>query len=701
MNADILNPRSIAIVGASTNPKKISTIILQNLVSGGYNGKVYPVNPKYEEIVGRKSYPSILSIEEDLDQVCIVIPSHLVEEVIDQCIEKKVKSVVIISAGFKETGKEGRLLEEGIAKKLKNANIRLIGPNSLGYINNNENINLSFARKNPGSGDIAFISQSGALCTAILDMACEDNFGFSHIISIGNKADIFENELIEMFQNDENTKAIALYMEEFSDGKEFVKLAQASKKPLVVIAPGSSEKAVEAISSHTGSLVSSYDTITTAINKGNAIQAQSSVELYNIMKLISNERIPRGKKIAVVSNAGGPGIIATDNIEKHGLILSELGEKTTKKLLKELPSASSVKNPIDLLGDALADRFEQAISICEDDKEVDSILVILTPQLITDIVGTARAIIKIQNKTSKPIFACFLGNHDIKSGVNLLKEYNIYTSSNIEATIEIIGKLVKYNNNIAKKDVVEVKDIKISAKHIDKVKECLSSEAVILPDDITESILKEHNIVIPEQIITPHIENAIEFSINRFPVVMKATSKDLAHKTDFKAVHLDIRTISEFESKFYELREAISKVTGTTSPDILIQEMVKSNTEVFIGATRQGDSKIYQDKGKGFGHLLAIGQGGIYTEVYKDIKHVLIPTNREDMLEAISETRLSMIVDGYRGRPTLAKEKLLDMLENIQRLLVSYPHIISMDINPVMLTEDKVVAVDAKLYIKD
>ncbi len=699
MNADILSPKSIAIIGASTNPNKIGSVILQNLISGGYNGKVYPINPKYEEILGRRTYTDILSIEEDVEQVCIVVPAHIVEDIIDQCIEKKVKSVVIVSAGFKETGEEGKLLEERITKRLKDADIRLIGPNCLGYINNHDNINLSFARKNPGKGNVAFISQSGAFCTAILDMACDEDFGFSHMVSVGNKADIFENELIEIFQKDDNTKAIALYIEEFSDGKEFVKLAQRSKKPLVVIAPGSSDKAKEAISSHTGSLASSYDTITTAIKKGNTILAENSVELYEIMKLISNDKVPKGNKIAVVSNAGGPGILATDNIEKYGLELTELGEKTTKKLLSKLPDAASVKNPVDVLGDALAERYEDAINICINDKEVDSILVILTPQLITDIVGTAEKVIKIQNKSSKPIFACFLGSHDIKSGVSLLREYNVYTSSNIEATTKIIGKLAKYNAEHP--NVVEVKDIKVSNKYLEDLKNNLSSEPTILPDDIIELILKEHNIDLPQQVITPNVEDALEFAVNRFPVVMKATSKDLAHKTDFKAIFLDIRTISEFESKFLELKDSISKVTGTTSPDVLIQEMVESNAEVFIGSNREGDSDIYKEDGKGFGHLVAIGQGGIYTEVYKDIKHFLLPTSREDMLEVLNSTKLSMIIDGYRGKPKLAKDKLLDMLESIQSMLISYPQIISMDINPVMLTEDRAVAVDVKLYIKE
>lgn len=700
MNDEILNPRSIAIVGTSTNPNKIGTVILQNLISGGYNGKIYPVNPKYDEILGRKVYPDILSIDEDIEQVCIAIPSHLVDTVIDQCIEKKVKSVVIISAGFKETGEEGKELELSITKRLKDSNIRLIGPNCLGYINNKENINLSFARKNPGNGNVAFISQSGAFCTAILDMACEYEFGFSQVVSVGNKADIYENELIELFLKDNDTKAIALYIEEFSDGKEFVKLAQKAKKPLVIIAPGSSDNAKKAISSHTGSLASSYDTIIAAINKGNTILAQSSVELFELIRLISNNRIPSTGNVAVVSNAGGPGIIATDSIEKNNLNLAELGEKTTKKLIKILPDAASVSNPVDILGDALSERYEEAISLCINDKDVDSILVILTPQLVTDIVGTAEKIVKLQNKTSKPIFTCFLGAHDIKAGVSLLNDYNVYCSDNIESTVKIIGKLARYNGLVDKKDIVEVKDIKTSSKYRDDIRNFLGEEAVILDDSITESILREHNINIPEQLITSNIEDATEFAVNRFPVVIKATSKDLAHKTDFKAIYLDIRNISELETKFYELRESISKVTGRTTPDILVQEMIEGNAEIFIGANREGDSKIYEEDGKGFGHLVAVGQGGIYTEVYKDIKHFLLPTNRDDILEVLDSTNVSMIINGYRGKSPLAKEKLLDMLENIQKLLISYPQIISMDINPVILTEDTVVAVDVKLYIK-
>jgi acetyltransferase len=699
MKKEIFSPKSIAIVGASINLKGIGSVILQNLINDGYEGEIYPINPKYQEILGKKAYPDVLAVEDEIEQVCIAIPASSVEKVVDQCIEKKVKSIVIIASGFKEVGGEGKELEKRISKKVRKAGIRLIGPNCLGYINSKENINLSFARKNPGKGNVAFISQSGAFCTAVLDMAVSDKFGFAYVVSIGNKADVSENELIELFEKDPDVHSIALYIEQFTDGKEFVTLAQKSKKPIMVVAPGSSEKAKEAISSHTGSLASSYDTLVTAFRKSNVIVVDSSVELYSMMRIIKNYTFPKGNKIAVVTNAGGPGIIATDSIEREGLQLAEFSEKTVKKLKEELPPTSAINNPVDVLGDALSDRYEKALSIVKDDKKVDSILVLLTPQLITDIVGTAEKIIKIQEETDKPIFACFLGREDIKAGANILREYGVFVSDNIELTVELIRKFTNYSINRGG-SIVRVEDIKTSSKHIESIKKELSSEVKLLDDRVVEEILKEHSIEIPEQIITPNVEDAISFAVNKFPVVIKAVSKDLAHKTDMKALYLDIRTVSEFETKIYELREAISKKTGITAPNILVQEMIKGDAEIFVGANREGNSKIYEKNGKGFGHLLALGQGGIYTEVYKDVEYVLLPTDRRSIEEALERTKISKIINGYRGKPKLAKDRLLEMLENIQRMLISYPQIVSLDINPVMLTESRAVAVDVKVYIK-
>lgn len=697
-----LSPKSIAIVGVSNDAQKVGSVLLKNLLEGGYNGKVYPINPKYQELQGRQVYPNILSVEDEVELVCIALPYQLVEDVVDQCIMKKVKTVLIVSAGFSETGEQGRELEERITNKLKGAKIRLIGPNCLGFINNKTKINLTFGRNNPGDGNIAFISQSGAFCTAILDMASESKYGFSHVISVGNKADINENELLPYFISNQQIKAIAIYLEEFSDGKEFVSIAQKSKKPILLIAPGSSEKSKQAISSHTGSLASSYDTVLAAVKKANIILAENSEELYKLIELVDMGYIPKGKRVAIVSNAGGPGITAVDSAEKEGLEIVELGEKTEQKLRKELPEEASFANPVDILGDAKSDRYAYAIETVLDDINVDSVVVLLTPQLMTDIEGTANTMVEIVKKTSKPIYACFLGGKEIKSGFRILAENNLPWFNDVQEAMHLISKLADFE---IKKDLNKIVD---SNKYLRKtrnkkeISEYINIDGTIkvLPDDLAISILEEFSIDIPKQLVSSSLEEARDFASTIFPVAIKATAEDLAHKTDHKGLYLDIRTIAEFEEKFTELKETITKVTGNPAPAILIQEMVDSKLEFFIGANREGDSHIYEKNGIGFGHLLAIGKGGVYTEVYKDIKHILLPETREKVDAILSETKVSVIVDGYRGKPPLARGKLLDLIMKIQSMLITYPEIVSMDINPVMLNEERAVVVDIKLYVQ-
>ncbi|HRY22403.1 MAG TPA: acetate--CoA ligase family protein [Candidatus Dojkabacteria bacterium] len=700
MESSILSPKSIAIVGVSQDSEKIGSVILKNLINGGYNGKIYPINPKYEELQGRKVYPNILAIPEDIDMVCIAIPHQFVEDVVDQCVEKRVKSVLIISAGFREVGPEGAQLEERITTKLKRENIRLIGPNCLGFINNKAKINLTFARENPGDGKIAFISQSGAFCTAILDMACEKSLGFSHVVSIGNKADIHENELMELFVSDNDIKAIALYLEEFSDGKEFVTLSQKAKKPILLIAPGSSQKAQEAISSHTGSLASSFDTTIAAIKKGNMIYTENSDELFKLMRLIDLDIIPKGKGIGIVTNAGGPGVIAVDMIEKKDMEVAEIGEKTIQKLLKILPPEASIKNPVDILGDAKSDRYKNTINELLDEITVDSILVILTPQLITEIEATANVITELMKKTSKPIFSCFLGGKDIKAGIRILEEANAPWFTDIQEAIRLISKLAEFEENKELTKVVNSDDYFKKPKYKTEInEEIVPDRSNVIPDELGIKILEEFGIDTPKQKVVSSLEQGRDFASTIFPVAIKATSEDLAHKTDFKALHLDIRTISEFEEKYQELKETVTKTTGNVAPKILVQEMISGKLEFFIGANREGGIDIYEKDGQGFGHLLAIGQGGIYTEVYRDIRHILVPENREKIDAILSKTKVSEIIDGYRGKPPLPREKIIDLIMSIQKLLVSYPEIVSMDINPVIVTEDRAIVVDAKFYV--
>ncbi|MBP6976281.1 acetate--CoA ligase family protein [Candidatus Dojkabacteria bacterium] len=701
MKDSILFPKSIAVVGVSQEKGKIGRVIYNNVLDSEYSGKVYPVNPKYKEIDGKTCYPDILSIGGPIDTVCIVIPSQFVSSIVDDCIKKKVQSVIVISSGFKETGQEGKELENEIANKLKKAGIRLIGPNTLGIINNSINLNLSFARKNPGKGSTAFISQSGAFCTAILDMAIRDNIGFSKIISIGNKADINENELIEYLQRDKDTQSIAIYLEEFSDGKDFVEIAQRATKPMIIIAPGSSQKAKEAISSHTGSLATSYDTTLAAIKKSNLIKVESSEELFDMIKVISQEKLPKGKGVGIVTNAGGPGIMATDFVEQFELDLAEIGEKTKDKLAKFLPLQSNINNPVDILGDALLDRYEYSIKTLLEDVSVHSLIVILTPQLVTDIVGVAKCIVDIQKQTSKPIFSCFLGGSDVDDGNKILRAYGMYVSNNLEDTVRLISKITHFEMQERDGGIRKVSDLMLKGKQRKEVRKQIKEEITVLSDNTVEKIAKEVGIQLPAQLITGNLNQAVEFASKHFPVVIKATSKDLTHKTDFKGVFLDIRTITEFQEKFDLLVSNIEKTTKKNAPEVLIQEMIEPKVEFFIGANREGGTDIYQKNGLGFGHLMAIGQGGIYTEVYKDIQHILVPETVKNIVKKLNSTDVVKIIDGYRGKPALAKDKLIDTIDKVQKMLVTYPEIYSIDMNPIIITENKVVAVDLKIYIKD
>lgn len=470
---------------------------------------------------------------------------------------------------------------------------------------------------------------------------------------------------------------------------------------MIIIAPGSSQKAKEAISSHTGSLATSYDTTLAAIKKANLIKVESSEELFDMIKVVSAAKLPKGKGIGIVTNAGGPGIMATDFTELFGLILAEIGDKSKDKLSKFLPKQSNINNPVDILGDALLDRYEYTIKTLLDDVSVDSLVVILTPQLITDIVGVAKSIVDIQKQTSKPIFSCFLGGNDVEDGNKILRAYGMYVSNNIEDTMRLISKVTDFVIHETEKNIRNISDLTLKGRNRKALLETLTDEITILPDNISEKIAKEVGIQLPNQLITANINEAIEFASKHFPVVIKATSKDLAHKTDFKGVFLDIRTISELQDRFDELSTNIEKSIGKKSPEILIQEMIEPKVEFFIGANREGGIDIYQKGGLGFGHLMAIGQGGIYTEVYKDIEHILVPETVKNIIKKLNQTKVVKIIDGYRGKTPLAKQKLIEMIDKVQRMLVTYPEIISIDMNPVIITETKAIAVDLKIYIKN
>ncbi|MFC1781542.1 acetate--CoA ligase alpha subunit [Planctomycetota bacterium] len=441
------NPQSVAIVGASRQRGKVGFEILSNMISSGYPGKIFPVNSKADEIEGLKCYPDLTSIGEVPELVILVIPAKIVPAIMQECAKIGTKSVVIITAGFKEVGKEGKALEEQVVRIARQAGIRFIGPNCLGLIVPANKVNASFGGDLPATGSIAYLSQSGALLAAILDLANADSIGFSKLISIGNKADVDELDLIKAVAEDEDTKVIAGYLENITDGDAFVRQAEQIShiKPILLIKSGGTDAGAKAASSHTGSLAGSETAYESAFERAGIIRCVSINQQFDYAQAFSNQPLPAGSSVAVITNAGGPGIMAADAIEQRGLTFAKMDKKTIEKLASGLPAAANCNNPIDVLGDAMAERYSFALNVVLDDPNVDIVLILLTPQAMTEAEATADAIVKIScEKPTKPILACFLGASKVAEGVKILREGKIPKYNATDEAVGTIKTMVDY-----------------------------------------------------------------------------------------------------------------------------------------------------------------------------------------------------------------------------------------------------------------
>ncbi len=698
----LFNPQSIAVIGVSDVTTKLGTIIYNNIITEGFEGQVYPVNPNYKEIFGKKCYPKVSDIPENIDLAVIVIPAEFVFGVIKDCVAKKVKSAIIISAGFSETGLPGRKLEVEMTAYAKKNGLRILGPNCLGITVTKSKLDATFAAQEVEEGNIAFLSQSGAFNTAMLDLAMDKSLGFSHFVSLGNKADLNEMDFLEYWLNDPLVKVIGMYIEEFEDGRDFLELIKKNPhKPIVILHPGETLEAQKAMSSHTGSLAGSSSMIRTALKQHGVIQVDGIEKMFNTLMMVSHSKVPLGDKVAIVTNAGGPGIIITDEVVKIGLTLGELSEKSKEDLKKSLPPAASINNPIDLIGDAQADRYRVAIEIIEKDQNIDSIICLLSPQIVTQIEETAKLLTSLSMISSKPIIPVFIGGKYVQPGLERLHNNKVAAFDSPEIAVYALKRFSEYGNFLNEQNSnTATRIIREDGKHTKEVAKYLSEETTALPESIVRMLAKEVGLDTPKESVINNIEEGIEFTKSTsYPLVLKASTEDIAHKTDVKALFLNIFSEEDLKKTYEELKENILEATKKQSPQILIQEQIKANEELIIGANRDGDSKVYEN-GKGFGHILLFGKGGIYTEVYKDISMGLVPMEDNNFAKLIDETKISQIIKGVRGLKSLAYDDLIKTLKAVQKLVLLYPQIESLDINPAMITEQRCVAVDIKIFVK-
>ena len=692
------NPKSVAVVGVSEDPGKLGAIIFNNMLDAGFTGKLYPVNPKYTELFWHKVYSKVSEIQDEVELVVIVVPAKFILGVMEDAGHKGVKAVIIISAGFKETGVEGAELERQILAVAEKFEMKIIGPNCLGVIVPENGLNASFAASTPKPGNIAFLSQSGAYCTAILDMAVPANLGFSHFISFGNKVDIDEIDLLEELLPNKNVKVIGAYLEEIKKGQKFMKVLSNSKhsKPFIILKAGQTDEAKKAILSHTGAMAGSTQIYKTAFEQTGIIEAKSLRDMYNLMMAFSWCKLSAGNRVGIITNAGGPGIVTTDLVVKSGLKMAELSANTISKLKANLPATANVYNPVDLVGDALADRYQVTVQALAEDSDVDSILIIITPQLITQIEETAKIIINAIKVYNKPIIPILLGEKYMAPAVSRFFDNKFVAFKDINDAVDVLSSLVSFTNFKEQSYNKTIIDNTIGI-HTEELQKHIGRDGA-LPDELVEKFATEVGLSLPKQRLCFSLDEAIEFAKDIYPVVIKASNTAVIHKTDIKAIYLDQKEESDLRAAYTVLEQTIREKVGINKVGILVQEQIDYEEQLFVGATRDGEADVYAGNA-GFGHLLVFGQGGIYTEIQHDLGYALVPTSKDYIYRKLESTRVFTILNGARGKDPLAIDEFVNVVYAIQKLVLLYPAIKSIDINPVLITKKKAIAVDIKIFV--
>jgi acetyl coenzyme A synthetase (ADP forming)-like protein len=691
------NPKSVAIVGASTQKTKVGYEILLNMIQAGYPGKIFPVNNKADLIEGLRCYPDLPSIGEIPDLVVIVVPAPVVPAIMLQCGKLGVKAVIIITAGFKEVGKEGLALEQQITQTASQYGIRVIGPNCLGIIAPSRRINASFGGDLPAAGSIGYLSQSGALLAAILDMANATGIGFSKLISIGNKIDVNELDLVSALGDDPETKVIAGYLESITDGNTFVRRAEqiSNTKPILLIKSGGTAVGAKAASSHTGSLAGGETAYEAGFERAGIIRCGSIEQQFQYAEGFAMQPLPAGNRVAIITNAGGPGIMAADAIEREGLGFAQLAQATKDRLAGFLPAASNIHNPVDILGDALADRYEFALDAVLDDPGVDIALVILTPQAMTECLPTAEAVVRVvKKKPQKTVLACFLGAEKIAEALGVLRAGGIPQYRSPESAVDVIKVMSEHVRWRTKpKRVVRLFPVNrhkveiIIERHIRQgLREVGEAEA--------KEVLEAYGFVTPKGSLATTPEQAANIADQiGYPVVMKIWSRDIIHKSDVGGVKLGMRNAQEVMDAFDLMMYRVPrKAPQAQILGVLVQQMCKGVREVILGMNR--DPR--------FGPLMMFGMGGTMVEVMKDVSFYLAPLTADEAKQMLISTRTYKMLQGVRGEEGVDIEAIAEGLQRLSQLVTEYPQIQELDINPYVVGPRGTVpiAVDARMSVE-
>jgi acetyltransferase len=695
----IFRPKSIAVIGASDKTGSAGYRIFRNIIGSGWQGVVYPVHPTKESIQGVQAYTSITKVPKVVDLAVIATPAKIVPTVLEECGKKGVKGILIISAGFKEIGSKGVALEEQLSDIRKKYNMRIVGPNCVGFILPYLNLNATFAGSMPEKGNIALISQSGAICGAILDWAAAAKVGFSAFASVGSMMDVDFGDLIDYFGMDFNTRSIVLYIESITDARKFMSAAKSFSraKPVIVIKSGRYAEGAKAASSHTGALAGEDDIYDAAFRRAGIVRVKDIRDLFNCSSILAKQPRPTGPNIAIVTNAGGPGVLATDSIIEKGGKLAPLSEETIKKLDAFLPAHWSKANPIDIIGDGDEERYQKAMEVCLEDDNIDGLLVLSVPQVMADPKKPADRIIDLSRKTTKPILTSFIGEESVHYARQLLHRNNVPSYGSPDEAVEAYMHLYHYARRLELLyETPEELDIYHSEEYKNLVNKILN-EAVqqkrdILSENESKAFLEMYGINTTKPVNAESEDSAVKTAQDiGYPVVMKIWSPQISHKTEVGGVALNLNCEKDIRNAYQEMiKRAKKKRPDAKILGVTIQKMIKNNGyELIIGSK----------KDPVFGSVILFGLGGVYTELFKDKSIGFPPLNQVLAHRIIERTKAYTLLKGFRNMPAVNIKKVEETLIKFSQLVIDHPEIKEIDINPLIVSDDELIAVDARIVI--
>jgi acetyltransferase len=683
----IFYPKSVAVLGTNRVVGTVPHDIFANILKDNFQGIVYPVSPKERSVAGVRAYKYILDIPDPVDLAVLVFASTVTNLALEQCGQKGVKAAIIISAGFREIGGVGIQREEEIKAIAKKHNISFIGPNCLGVINTDplSHLNASFARMMPAEGNIAFLSQSGALCTAVLDYAQAKHIGFSKFVSFGNKANINEIDLMRYLKNDPKTKVILVYLEEITDGSELMSVAQEiiseTGKPILVLKSGRTREGAAAAASHTGSLAGSDEVCDAALKQAGIIRCTTIEEMFNNAIALAYQPLPKGNRVAIITNAGGPGVLATDAAIAQNLSLAKFSPETLDVYKKSLPATANIKNPVDVIGDARADRYKVALGSALQDQNVDGALVILTPQSMTDIENIAHEVCNTVGRFEKPVYASFMGEKDVAVGISILQQRSIPHYILPESMCRAFASALFFKNH---REMRTEEPVAFSDLHKERaaslIKNALEAGRKYLPEEESVKILESYGLpTLPSGLVSSKQEAESMAERIGFPVVMKVVSDDIMHKFDVKGVVLDIQTRALAGDAYDSIISNIAKVKPEARiKGIYVQKMVTKGEEVILGVKRDPS----------FGAVIMFGLGGLFVEVFKDVSFRVAPVGPRSASEMIQEIKAYDMLAGARGKKPRDIRSVEECIQRLSRLALDLPEIKELDINPLIVNDE-------------